>query len=111
MLLADLVGEGLSTTINSATSITVTKTAHGFTAANVGQSMYVGAITGANGVPGRYAIASVPTVDTITFTVAGWPASGSCTVDLFGWNYIRTAYSGTTATASGVDARRHDGGQ
>jgi hypothetical protein len=107
MLLADSIGEGLSTTINSATSITVTKTAHGFTAANVGQSMYVGAITGANGVPGRYAIASVPTVDTITFTVAGWPASGSCTVDLFGWNFIRSSYSGTTATASGVDAQRN----
>jgi hypothetical protein len=107
MLLADLVGEGLSTTINSATSITVTKSAHGFTAANVGQSMYVGAITGAAGVPGRYAIASVPTVDTITFTVAGWPASGSCTVDLFGWNFIRSSYSGTTATASGVDAQRN----
>jgi hypothetical protein len=107
MLLADLVGEGLSTTINSATSITVTKTAHGFTAANVGQSMYVGAITGANGVPGRYAIASVPTVDAITFTVAGWPASGSCTVDLFGWNFVRSSYSGTTATASGVDAQRN----
>jgi hypothetical protein len=107
MLLADLVGGGLSTTINSATSITVTKTAHGFNAANVGQSMYVGAITGANGVPGRYAIASVPTVDTITFTVAGWPASGSCTVDLFGWNFVRSSYSGTTATASGVDAQRN----
>ncbi len=107
MLLADLVGGGLSTTINSATSITVTKTAHGFNAANVGQSMYVGAITGANGVPGRYAIASVPTVDTITFTVAGWPASGSCTVDLFGRNFVRSSYSGTTATASGVDAQRN----
>ncbi len=107
MLLADSIGEGLSTTINSATSITVTKTAHGFTAANVGQSMYVGAITGANGVPGRYAIASVPTVDTITFTVAGWPASGSCTVDLFGWNFIRAAYSGTTATNASVDAQRN----
>ena len=107
MLLADLVGGGLSTTINSATSITVTKTAHGFNAANVGQSMYVGAITGANGVPGRYAIASVPTVDTITFTVAGWPASGSCTVDLFGWNFVRSSYSGTTATNASVDAQRN----
>ncbi|MCA3505053.1 MAG: hypothetical protein IOD05_17735, partial [Rhodobacter sp.] len=89
-----------------ATSITVTKTAHGFTANNVGQFMMVGAINGANGVPGRYAIASVPTVDTITFTVAGWPASGSCTVDLFGWNYIWTQYSGTTATSASVDAQR-----
>ena len=105
-MLADSIGEGLSCTINSATSITVTKTAHGLTANNVGQFMFVGAISGANGVPGRYAIASVPSVDTINFTVAGWPASGSCTVDLFGWNYIRTAYSGTTATNAAVDAQR-----
>jgi hypothetical protein len=105
-MLADLIGEGLSCTINSATSITVTKTAHGFTADNVGQFMFVGAINGANGVPGRYAIASIPSVDTINFTVAGWPASGSCTLDLFGWNYIRTAYSGTTATNASVDAQR-----
>ena len=105
-MLADSIGEGLSCTINSATSITVTKTAHGYTANNVGQFMFVGAISGANGVPGRYAIASVPTVNTINFTVAGWPASGSCTVDLFGWNYIRTLYSGTTATNAAVDAQR-----
>jgi hypothetical protein len=105
-MLADSVGEGLSCTINSATSITVTKTAHGFTSNNVGQFMFVGAISGANGVPGRYAIASVPSVDTINFTVAGWPASGSCTVDLFGWNYIRTLYAGTSATTASVDAQR-----
>ena len=106
VMMADLIGEGLSCTINSATSITVTKTAHGFTANNVGQFMMVGAINGANGVPGRYAIASVPTADTINFTVAGWPASGSCTVDLFGWNYIWTQYSGTTATSASIDAQR-----
>lgn len=106
VMLADVIGEGLSCTINSATSITVTKTAHGFTAENVGQSMFVGAIDGAAGVPGRYAIASIPSVDTINFTVAGWPASGSCTVDLFGWNYIRTLYTGTTTTNAAVDAQR-----
>jgi hypothetical protein len=69
--------------------------------------MNIGAISGANGVPGRYAIASIPSVDTITFTVAGWPASGSCTVDLFGWNYVRWLYSGTTATAAAIDAQRY----
>jgi len=106
VMLADKVGEGLSCTINSATSITVTLTAHGFTSENVGQFMMVGAINGANGVPGRYAIASIPSVDTINFTVAGWPASGSCTVDLFGWNYLWTQYTGTTATNAGVDAQR-----
>lgn len=106
VMMADLVGEGLACTINSATSITVTKVAHGYTANNVGQFIMVGAINGANGVPGRYAIASVPTADTINFTVAGWPASGSCTVDLFGWNYIWTQYSGTTATNASIDAQR-----
>ena len=106
VMMADKIGEGLACTINSTTSITVEKTAHGFTADNVGQSMFVGAINGAAGVPGRYAIASVPSVDTITFTVAGWPASGSCIVDLFGWNYIRTLYNGTTATNAAIDAQR-----
>jgi len=106
VMMADRVGEGLSCTINSATSISVTKTAHGFTAANVGQFMMVGAISGATGVPGRYAIASIPNADTINFTVAGWPASGSCTVDLFGWNYLWTQYTGTTATSANIDAQR-----
>ena len=107
VLLADRIGEGLSCVINSATSITVTLVAHGFTAANVGQSMMVGAITGANGVPGRWAIASIPTADTIAFTVAGWPASGSCTVDLFGWNYSQWLYTGATATVASFDAQRN----
>ena len=106
VMMADLIGEGLSCTINSATSISVTRTAHGFTANNVGQFMMVGAINGANGVPGRYAIASIPDANTINFTVAGWPASGSCTVDLFGWNYVWTQYSGTTATNANIDAQR-----
>jgi len=105
-MLADLIGEGLSCTINSATSITVTIPSNPFTAANVGQSMLVGAITNAAGVPGRYTIASVSGND-VTFNVANWPASGSCTVDLFGWNYIRTVYSGTTPTNANVDAQRN----
>jgi hypothetical protein len=106
VMLADMIGEGLACTINSATSITVTKVAHGFTATNIGQGMCVGAINGAAGVPTRAVIASIPSVDTITFTVAGWPASGSCTVDLFGWNWIRTYYAGTSATVANVDAQR-----
>lgn len=107
VLLADRIAEEANCTINSATSISVTLAGHGFTAANVGQSMFVGAITGANGVPGRYAIASLPDANTINFTVAGWPASGSCTVDLFGWNYVRWLYTGTTATNAAVDAQRY----
>lgn len=106
VILGDLVGEGLACTINSATSITVTKTGHGLTAQNVGQFMFVGGIAGANGVPGRYAIASVPTADTITFTVAGWPASGSCTLTLFGHSHVKTLFTGTTATAANWDCQR-----
>lgn len=68
VMLADLVGENLSCTIKSATSISVTKTGHGLTAVNVGQAMMVGGITGAAGVPGRYAIASIPDANTINFT-------------------------------------------
>jgi hypothetical protein len=106
VLLADRIGEGLSYTINSATSVTVTLTGHTFTAENVGQFMFLGAISGAAGVPGRYAIASVVAGTSITFTVAGWPASGSGTLDLFGWNWVRTLYSGTTATNALADAQR-----
>lgn len=106
VILADLIGEGLACTINSATSITVTVTAHGLTAANVGQSMFVGGIVGAAGVPGRYAIASVPTANTITLTVAGWPASGSCTLTLFGRTHVKHIYTGATATSVSVDSQR-----
>lgn len=106
VMLADMVGDNLSCTINSATQITVTKTAHGFTSANAGQFMMVGGITGAAGVPGRYALASVPDANTLVFTVAGWPASGSCTVDLFGWSHIKVAYNGATATSALFDAQR-----
>ena len=51
VILADLFGDSLPVTINSTTSITVTKVAHGLTAQNVGQFMFIGGITGAAGVP------------------------------------------------------------
>jgi hypothetical protein len=104
--LADLVGDGLSYTINSATSITVTfPVTNPFTAVNVGQSLRVSRVTGAAGIPGRYAIASVSGL-TINLTVAAWPASGSGTLSLYGWNAIWNEYSGTTATNSIFDAAR-----
>jgi hypothetical protein len=65
--------------------------------------MMLGAITGAAGIPGRYAIASVG-ANTITFTVTAWPASGSGTLDLFGHSYVQQLYSGT-ANAT-LDAQR-----
>jgi len=106
LLLADLLLEGASITINSATSITVNWPAHPFDAQSVGQFLLVGGIVGAAGVPGRYAIASVIPGTSFNLTVAGWPASGTCTATLFGHSYIRALFSGTTATAAAVDTQR-----
>ena len=107
VLLADLIGEGLAYNIVNTTTVDVTKTAHGFTAQNVGQFVLLGAVSGAAGVPGRYAIASIPDANTIRFTVAGWPASGTGTCTLFGRNYIRNLFTGTTATNVAFDAQRN----
>jgi hypothetical protein len=106
IMLADLVGENLAVTVNSATSITVALPDHEFTALNIGQFMFVGGITGVNGVPGRYAIASVVDGVSINLTVAGWPGSGSGTVDLFGHSHVKHLYTGTTATNVAADAQR-----
>lgn len=106
VMLADLIGEGLSVTINSATSITVSQSGHAFTSTSVGQFVQVGRIVGAAGVPGRYAIASVVAGVSYNLTVAGWPASGSCTATIFGHSYVRNLVTGTTATAISVDAQR-----
>ncbi|WP_440111813.1 hypothetical protein [Acidovorax sp. BL-A-41-H1] len=104
--LADLIGSGLSYTINSATSVTVTfPTTNPFTAANVGQSLRLSVITGAAGIPGRYPIASVSGL-TVTFTVSAWPASGSGLLTLYGHNWLANEYTGTTATNSSFDCQR-----
>lgn len=107
IMLADLIGEGLTFNIVNATTVDVTVPTHGFTAQNVGQFMNLGGITGAAGaVPGRYAIASIPNADTIRFTVAGWPASGSGSLTLFGWNFVRNLVTGVTATNIAFTAQR-----
>lgn len=103
--LVDVIGDGLALTVNSAVSITVTIPSNPFTSTNIGQSMYVGNITGVAGIPGRYTIASIAG-NNVTFTVAGWPVSGSGTVSLFGWNYYQIIYNGTTATAATYDAQK-----
>jgi hypothetical protein len=104
--LVDVIGDGLAVTVNSATSITVTIPNNAFTSQNVGQSMYIGAISGvAAAVPGRYAIASV-SGNNVNFTVAGWPSSGSGTLSLFGWNYYQSRYQGTNATQIDFDCQR-----
>ena len=106
VMLADLIGENLTVTINSATSITVAQSGHPFTSTSVGQFVQVGKIVGAAGVPGRYAIASVVAGVSYNLTVAGWPASGSCTATIFGHSYVRNLVTGTTATTINVDAQR-----
>jgi hypothetical protein len=104
---ADLIGEGLAYSITNATTVVVTFASgrNRFTSYNAGQFLNVSAITGAAGIPGRFAIASV-TGDTITLTVAGWPASGSGTLCLWGWNYHRVLFNGTTKTQAAYDAQR-----
>lgn len=105
--LVDVVGDGLTFTINSATSVTVTlpNNTNPFNSTNVGQSVSMGAIVGAAGVPGRYAIAST-TPNSVTFTVSGWPATGTGTLSLYGWNFARCNYTGTTATNVNYDTGR-----
>lgn len=107
IMLADKVGEGVSCTVLSATQVSVNLPSHGFTAKNVGQSMCLGGINGlATAIPGRYAIASVTNADKFVLTVSGFPASGSFTADLFGWNYVRFLYNGATATNVLIDTQR-----
>jgi hypothetical protein len=103
--LVDVIGDGLAYTINSAVSVTVTIPNNTFTAANVGQSMYIGAMTVASCPTGRWPIASV-SGNAVTFTVAGFPASGSGTCSLFGRNFHHVLYDGTTATNAKYDACR-----
>jgi hypothetical protein len=103
--LVDVLGDNCAVTINSATSITVNIPGSPFTSANVGQSVSVGAITGAAGIPGRYLIASVAG-PLVNLTVSGWPASGTARCSVYGWNFHRTAYNGTTATNAAYDAGR-----
>lgn len=105
--MVDVIGDGLALTINSATSVTVIIPSNPFTSANVGQSMYIGNLTGtAAQIPGRYAIASV-SGNNVTFTVAGFPATGSGTASLFGWNYHHIYYDSTTATLCNFDSQRN----
>ena len=104
--LVDVIGDGLAFTINSATSVTVTIPSNPFTAASVGQSLIFQALTGTAGtIPGRYAIASVAGND-VTFTVAGFPATGSGTLSLVGWNYVRANYTAAVATTITLETQR-----
>jgi hypothetical protein len=103
--LVDVIGDGLAYTIINTTTVDVTKAVHGFTAQNVGQRMDLCALSSV-GVPMEGVIASIPDANTIRFTVAGWPASGSGTLSLTGWNKIELNYTGTGATSVNFNTRR-----
>lgn len=104
--MVDLVGDNLAVTVNSATSVTITIPGTTLNANNVGQSIYIGNIAGiAAAIPGRYAIASIAG-NAVTFTVAGWPGSGSGTASLFGLNYHHVLYDGVTATSAKYGCQR-----
>lgn len=103
--LVDVIGDGLACVINSATSITVTIPNNPFTAANVGQGMWIGAYSGTGTFsPTRFTIASVAG-NAVTYTGASM-AVGSGTCSVYGWNYYQTGYNGTTPTNCLYDAQR-----
>ncbi len=103
--LVDVIGDGLAYNIVNTTTVDVTKTAHGFTAQQVGQRMDLCALSSV-GVPMEGVIASIPDANTIRFTVAGYPASGSGTLSLTGYNKIEVLYTSTTATTTLFNTRR-----
>lgn len=104
--LVDVIGDNLALTVNSATSVTVTIPSNPFTTDNIGQSLNIGVVAGVAGaIAGRYAISAV-SGNNVTFTVAGWPATGAGTCSLFGWNFHRVEYSGVTPTAANYDTGR-----
>lgn len=100
--LTDVLWDGLSFTINSTTSVTVTKVAHGLTAENIGNGVWIGKCSVASCLTQRAVIASIPSVDTITLTVVDFPASGTGTCSLFGLNYHQIIYNRTSATTLGT---------
>ncbi len=106
--LVDKVADGVAFTMTNATTLVATfPDGHGLTSENVGQSMYLGNFGAlAACIPGRYAIAAV-SGNSITFTVVGFPASGSGTMNVFGHNYHHVLYDGTTATNAKYDAQRN----
>lgn len=99
--LVDIIGDALSYTIVNTTTVDVQKVAHGYTAQNIGQRMDLCALSSV-GVPMEGVILSIPDVNTIRFTVAAWPASGSGTLSLTGWNKIEILYTGTSPTTNGI---------
>lgn len=98
----DVIGDDLAIT-SSGTALSITKSNHGFTSENVGQSLFIGAfknVVGGTAIPGQWAIASITNANTFVVTATGSTgtiSSGTCSV--WGWNSIRALYFGTSATA------------
>lgn len=111
--LVDYVAEAAVFTINSTTSVTVRvngEQGNRFDAGSIGQTIALGNITGAAGIPMRGTIAAVAYSGKdvlLTFTVAGWPASGIGTLDLFGHNTLRILYDSTVVTNLKFDTIRN----
>jgi len=93
------------------TAFGVTATVAGFDGTNVGQSMYMGAISLVGGsspviVPQRVPISDV-SGNSVTFVSVGQSGTlGTGTCSLFGWNYHHFIYSGTNATLATCDSQK-----
>lgn len=108
--LVDVIGNNLSHTINSTTSVTVTIPNNPFTADNVGQKMSwvpTAASAGTSYVM-EATIASV-SGNNVTFSFASSVGTGTGTgvCYLFGWNYHRITYDGTSATTNKYQTQRN----
>lgn len=108
--LVDVVGNNLNYVINSTTSVTVTIPNNPFTSANIGQKMSwvpTAASAGTSYVM-EGTIASV-SGNNVTFSFASsvGAASGSGTCYLFGWNYHRITYDGTSVTTNKYQTQRN----
>lgn len=102
----DVIGDGLTIVHTNSTTVVVTIPSNPFTAANVGQGVYIGAISVASSLNQRATIASVSGND-VTFTGAGFAATGTGTCSLFGWNFHHVYYDNTTATSTKYGTQRN----
>ena len=114
--LVDIIGDALPATILTATTIRVTLPAGkiaelGWDTRNYGQTVSLGNYSGTGTfVPLNAEAATITTIsgNDVTFTVAaGGLAAGSGTISVFGWNYHRFTYDGTTATAMRYQSQRN----
>jgi len=99
--LVDLYGDNLPITITSAVSVSVKKRMHGFSIADIGKGIWIGAISVGSCLTQRAIIASITDDDTFVLTVSGFPASGDGTCSLFGMNYHQVIYNGISSTSAG----------